>query len=104
MSFFWRELSGREGKITIPSLGAVIGIMSSWKLTRREESTPGDPGVLTLRASLSYVNPVLVEQPLEKSVIVKITKDKEYRVAYERLALNGQDLLLEGATLCRVET
>lgn len=103
MSFFWRELTGREGKITIPSLGAVIGIMSDWKLTRREESTSGNPGVLTLRASLSYVNPVLVEQPLEKHVIIKITKDKEYRLTYERLALNGSDLLLEGAALCRVD-
>ena len=99
MNFFWRELSGREGQITIPSLGAVIGIMGDWKLARREESTPGNPGVLTLHAFLSYVNPILINQPLEKHVIITITKDKKYRVVYERMALDGQNLLLEGASL-----
>jgi hypothetical protein len=104
MAFFWRELSGREGKIIIPSLGAVIGTMGDWKLYRPEESTQGNPGVLTLRAFLSYVNPVLMEQPLEKHVIIKITKDKQYRVSYQRMALDGQNLLLEECELCRVES
>jgi hypothetical protein len=103
MSFFWRELSGREGRVTIPSLGAVIGIMSDWKLTRREESSPGNPGLLTLRAYLSYVNPLLFEQPVEKYVIVQITKDTYYRVKSERLALHGQTLVLEEAELCHVD-
>lgn len=103
MSFFWRELTGKEGRVTIPSLGAVIGIMDHWKLTRREESSPGNPGLLTLRASLSYANKLLFEQPLEKHVIVQITKDKHYRVKSERLALDGQTLVLEEAELCPVD-
>ncbi len=103
MSFFWRELTGKEGRVTIPSLGAVIGIMDSWKLTRREESSPGNPGLLTLRASLSYANRLLFEQPLEKYVIVQITKDKHYRVKSERMALVGQALVLEEAELCPVD-
>jgi len=103
MSFFWRELTGKEGQVTIPSLGAVIGIMDSWKLSRREESSPGNPGLLTLRASLSYANALLFEQPLEKFVIIQITKDKRYRVRGERMALNGQTLTLEEAELCHAE-
>lgn len=103
MSFFWRELSGSEGRVTIPSLGAVIGIIDSWKLTRREESSPGNPGLLTLRASLSYVNPLLFEQPLEKHVIIQITKEKHYRVRGERMALDKQTLVMQEAELCPVD-
>jgi len=103
MGFFWHELTGREGKIIIPSLGAVIGIMSEWRLWRSEGASGGNPGTLTLRATLSYVNPILVEQPLEKHVIVQITKDKHYRVKSERMALEGLTLVQEEAELCHAE-
>ena len=103
MSFFWRELSGKDGQVTIPSLGAVIGIMERWKLTRREESSPVNPGLLTLRADLSYVNPLLFAQPLEKYVIIQITKEKHYRVRGGRMALDKQTLVLEEAELCPVD-
>ena len=103
MGFFWRELTGREGRITIPSLGAVIGIMGDWKLSRAEESNIDNPGEMKLVAHMSYVNPILIEQPLEKHVIVQITKDKHYRVKSERMALEGLTLVLERAELCHAE-
>lgn len=103
MSFLWHELSGKEGQITIPSLGAVIGKIDGWTLKRREESAPGNPGLLTLRASLSYVNPVLFNQPLTKKVVIRITKDLSYEVRADSIQLEGSSLTMEEAELCRLE-
>ena len=104
MAFFWREISGREGKVMVPSLGAVIGIMNNWTLRRREEADPGNPGLLTLRASFSYVNEYLMsDTEMAKKVTVVISKDTHYQVRSPRVAWDGQTLVMEESELCREE-
>ena len=52
---------------------------------------------------MSYANKLLFDQPLEKHVIVQITKDKHYRVKAERMALDHQTLVLEEAFLVSLD-
>lgn len=103
-ALFWRTMTGTEGKVTIPSVGAVIGTISKWSLVRPEESSPENPGKLTLRASFSYVNPTLMnEEALTKHVVITIRRDKHYRVCGDRMAFDGAALVMEGCELCPPE-
>lgn len=99
---FLRSVTGREGKVMIPALGAVAGTISYWSLTRREESTPENPGAMTLRASLSYKGPLFEEESLIKEVILELSRNKHYRVCSGRMAVEGDTLVMEGVELCLV--
>ncbi len=100
MSLFVRSMTGREGKVVIPALGAVAGTISYWSLTRREESTPDNPGVMTLRASLSYKGPLFDEEGLAKEVVLELSRNKHYRVCHGRMAVEGMSLVMEEVELC----
>jgi len=101
----WKTMSGVSGQVTVPSVGAVIGTMVRWSLTRSEESSPERPGLLTLRASFSYVNQALMNEPgLTKHVLVQIRRDKHYRVCGERMAFDGTTLVMEDCSLCPPES
>lgn len=103
-ALFWQSMTGNDGQVTVPSVGAVIGTISQWSLRRSEESSPGNPGLLTLRASFSYVNPVLMNEPdLTKHVLITVRRDKHYRVCGGRMAFDGATLVIEGASLCPPE-
>ena len=100
---FWGNMVGNDGEIRIPSIGAVVGKISRWTL-RREESGSGPLRPMTLRASFSYVNEfLLMEDAVEKEILVTIRKDKHYRVIGKRMAFVDQVLILEDCELWQPE-
>jgi hypothetical protein len=97
-------MTGTDGKVVVPSVGAVIGTINQWSLRRSEESSPGNPGLLTLRASFSYVNPALMNEPdITKHVLITVRRDKHYRVCGDRMAFDGTSLVMEDCKLCPPE-
>ena len=91
----WGSLSGTEGKVAVPSIGAVVGTISRWTL-RREETGSGPLRPMTLRASFSYVNEsLLMEESLTKEVIVQLRKNTHYRITGDRMAFVDQVLIME---------
>lgn len=100
---FWGNMVGNEGTITIPSIGAVVGTISRWTL-RREESGSGPLRPMTLRASFSYVNEfLLMEESVEKEILVTIRKGKHYRIIGDRMAFVDQVLIMEDCKLWQPE-
>lgn len=100
---FWGNMVGNDGKVTVPSIGAVVGTISRWTL-RREESGSGPLRPMTLRASFSYVNEfLLMEDAVEKEILLTIRKDKHYRVIGKRMAFVDQVLILEECELWQPE-
>ena len=53
------EWKGREGRILVPGLGAVLATFAEWTLSRAATTPDGEWG---LRGSLSYLNEVLIRQ------------------------------------------
>lgn len=99
-ALFWQSMTGSDGSVTVPSVGAVVGTISRWSLKRPEESSPGEPGLLTLRAEFSYVNRQLMgEDSIKKAVEITIRRGKNYRVCGERMAFDGATLVMEGCRL-----
>jgi predicted FMN-binding regulatory protein PaiB len=103
------EIRGRQGQITIPSLGAVPGIMSSWHLKRRE--TPGpDVGPWDFHAVLSYGNQAYFDDAdLAPMMVFTVSignradgSPNVHRLEgpFERTVLKGLSLEILGAALC----
>lgn len=98
-------MEGFSGEITVPSIGLVIGTITSWKLMRREESAPGQTGEWTLHAVFSYINAFAFNEPsLEKRMILTVGQRKgssrSYRLTWDmatKVTLNGRGLMIEGA-------
>jgi len=100
---FWGNMTGNDGTITVPSIGAVVGTIIRWTL-RREESGSGPLRPMTLRASFSYVNEFLLMEPsLEKEILLTIRKDKHYRIIGDRMAFVDQVLTMEDCKLWQPE-
>ena len=106
---FLTQLSGTQGQITIPALGAVIAYIEEptgrWTLRRREDAPP-ESGVFRLHVVFSHINPHLWDSPYQKEFRITLNRGKQYRlesVAGERTVLDGRSLLMEGVTLCPVE-
>jgi hypothetical protein len=105
------SLRGDRGQVTIPSLGAVIGIIEppkgSWSLRREEESRPGLGDVFLLRVVFSYLNRPMWDSPFEKVFTVRLGKHKQFRLTQiegERTVLEGLSLLREGVQLWPLES
>jgi hypothetical protein len=104
---YLRKLTGTEGQIKIPSLGAVVGTISSYSLVRLETAGPDD-GQFRFSAALSYFNKHLFENPMSKDIVITFGRDpsghkKQYRVEVSptgRMELQEMTLLIEGAKLC----
>jgi hypothetical protein len=96
------SFTGRDGEITIPGLGAVVGIMHKWTLQRSEERTSGTPK-WTLQAVLSYVNPSLMANDLiEKSFTCVLNKTTKIKLCeYTSIKLEGTQLVVEGVVQCQ---
>ena len=105
----FNSISGKEGNITLPALGnAVVGIIRSWHF-KREESGPS-AGAASLRASLSYVNPMLLlDDTARKEIVLDFIRDPEtgktrhLKVTYTKLTLEDHELRVTGAELSSVE-
>jgi hypothetical protein len=58
----FQRLTGKDGSVHIDALGALIGEMQSWTLTRRGERGPTE-GLFDLHAVFSYLNTPLFTHP-----------------------------------------
>jgi len=97
-----RTFSGKEGEITIPGLGAVVGTFHTWTLLRPVEDARGTP-VWNLQAVLSYSNPtLLLNEQISKRFICVLNKDTKIELCgFEKLRLEGASLLVEGVIQCQ---
>lgn len=91
-------MSGVEGRVTFPDIGALIGYFSHWQLALDERSS-----TYTLRASFGYLNPALwamTDRP--KQIMLEIGKGARYRVEQDeggKTEQTGKDLMMERITL-----
>lgn len=101
-------ISGKEGFIRIPALGALIGRTASWSVQRRGEDDGPKEGSYVLRASLSYVNRTLFTHPEysgKREIQLRLNRSLTYQVQElpdTRVALEGNTLTMEGVDLCRL--
>lgn len=96
-----RSLTGTEGEVSFPFIGAQVGFFKSWHLTRHEDNGAHE-GPYVLRAVFSYVNPLLWDQPLTRQVTIRVGK-KSYRLEQApdaKTELVHQQLYMEGVSLC----
>ena len=108
---FVRKIEGREGEVTIPALGAIVGKIEAptgnWKLIRREEGPAGERAVFSLHAVFSYLNePLFRNDGFKKRFVITIAKGKQYRLEQRpsgRTELNGRSLLMEEVQLWPIE-
>jgi hypothetical protein len=102
----FRRIEGRHGRIEVPFLGALIGDISNWTLTRRADRG-SDSEYYDLHAVLSFVNPAMFNDPdYDKSVIIRGGKGQTYRVDQvpgQQTVLQGRVLTMERVALCRLE-
>ncbi len=101
---FLRSMSGRNGQIIVPGLGAVVATIATWTLARPEDSDPGNPGAMSLRAVLSWSNKALLaDEELHKKIVVpyNTTTTFEGKGAFTIIAENI--LMIKEAELCPVE-
>jgi hypothetical protein len=106
------EIRGKQGQVTIPSLGAVPGIMSSWHLKRRETPVQGI-GPWDFHAVLSYVNQAYFDDAdLAATMVFTVNIGNrtdgspnvhQLEGPFERTVLNGLSLEILGANLCQVK-
>lgn len=108
---FGRKVTGSDGAIRIVELGAVIGQVSKWSLTRE---TAGDDetstGYFTFRAEMRYINAALFESSeYESTVFITTGKDRQTRQVQQcrleqaegrKVELKGRSLLMEGVKVC----
>jgi hypothetical protein len=97
-----RSFSGKEGEISIPGLGAVVGTFHKWTLTRPADDAPGNP-VWTLQAVMSYVNAtLLLNESVDKRFTLRLSREKKIELcSFESMKLDGLSLLVEGVTQCQ---
>ena len=101
----FRRISGVKGDVRIPALGALIGTMSQWSLTRRggEDGASNGDGLYDLRVVFSYLNPHLWEdEDYTKQIVVTLGRTKQFRVQKandEVTVLTGRTLLMKGVSL-----
>lgn len=106
--FRFNKVEGREGSVTIPRIGALIGTMQSWRLNRRGDDGPSG-GLFDLRAVFSYVNPHLFNDPEyapDLRIRIQFSRGKEYECEVQsgsKVVLEGRSLVIEGVKLCLPE-
>jgi hypothetical protein len=90
------------GVVDIPYLGAKVGELTNWTLTRRGD-TGQDAALYDLHASFSFISMALWEDPdFEKRIIVNLSPYKQYRleqVSGMATVLQDKSLLMEGVTI-----
>lgn len=95
-----KSISGVDGEISIPSMGATIGTTAKWTLQRREDRN-GPEGVYVFRAVFVYLNPMLFnEDSFKKEIKVRVGRGgQEYRIE----PVEGSSVTLEPPTLVMEE-
>lgn len=110
---FFGSIVGKEGKIEITELGAVIGQFSKWTL--RREKVPGSDDKFTefytFQGECQYINPALFnDDDYAPQVFIVTQRDRrtkqatQFRLTQEEgrsRSLTGRSLLMEGCRLVR---
>lgn len=105
---YLKSITGVEGEVTIPSIGATIGTTQKWALSRRDDRS-GSEGIYTFQVAFSYLNVNLFrEESLRKEIRVRVNRDgKWYRV--ERVEgsptqiISDNQIIFEEVTLWPIE-
>jgi hypothetical protein len=86
---YLRAANGFTGEITAPSVGATIGTIHKWSITRIENKYRDGLGIYRFFAAFSYFNPYLYgEDAIRKEIKVRIGRNgKWYRIDPEESAL-----------------
>ena len=92
---------GREGRVTFPDIGALIGYFAAWRLER-------DGDTFTLHATFAYINENLwskhIAGELQYERAIMLQMGRERRIALEQTdgaatTLEGHELTMEGITI-----
>jgi hypothetical protein len=90
------------GTVDIPFLGAKVGELNNWTLTRRGDFGR-DSGLYDLHASFSFVSDALWnDDEYAKVIFLNLAPMKQYRVDIEpdaRTVREGRTLLIEKVTI-----
>ena len=97
VGFSINKVSGTDGSVRLPDVGVLVGWFSTWSLSKKN---PLD-STYVLKATFGHVNETLWNQDYRKEFVVKLSKDKSYRICgAENAKLNGTSLVAEDVTLC----
>lgn len=100
---FADRISGTDGKVTIPSIGALIGYFNKWHLVSPDKKT------YTLSASFGYINPALWRKTengeFTRKIVIQVGKERFYRLEETggKVDLNETSLTMEKVTLWPLE-
>jgi len=102
-------MTGIDGEVTLPSIGAQLGTFQKWSLKRREDG-PTSKGFV-LHAVFAYPPNDLLwnQESFTKRIVLTIknrekTVFKQYRVEpFEEMVLKGRALQCEGVELWPLE-
>lgn len=90
------------GIVDIPFLGAKVGELQSWTLTRRGDEGP-DAGLYNLHAVFSFVVDALWDDAeYTKRIVLSISPSRQYRLEQAlgfATVREGKSLLIEGVTI-----
>lgn len=113
-----KQIRGRQGEMTIPSLGAVVAKIDGqqggfWEVNRREEGrSEGEPPTYRLHALFTYLNKNLIamierDERFKVELVVWMTAKNRFKVTWpgsQRMALNGRTLIVErGVSLVEIK-
>ena len=93
------RLAGDKGKATIRGLGSLVGEVSEWRLTRRED------GSYDLRSVFSFIVPSLMLDPDyndDRSLSLEVARGRTLEVRLdnpEAMTLQGKVLFMEGVKI-----
>lgn len=106
--FALKAVRGVDGEVSIPALGATIGTFAKWTLTRSEDGHSKE-SEFVLRGAFSYLNPILwADDTFTKRMTIRLGRNgQQYLLVQKpdrRTVLEGASIIMEGITLCPVET
>lgn len=98
----FRSVSGTDGQISVPGLGAVIAEFQTWNLSRREEQGTAGP-FWTLYAVFRYQNDLLLKnEALKKRILLRLNSGTRIELCtWEDWKVEGMQLFAEGVTQCQ---
>lgn len=108
MGYLFKRVSGHGGDVKIPFLGAHVGTITEWTLTRRGDGGP-DAALYDLRAAFSFLSETLFndeEYRDYRRITIRLGKTKHYRIEQAegfKTTLAGKSLVMEGVRLWEVE-
>lgn len=110
---FGSQVRGKEGLVRIEEIGATIGVISAWTLSREKKGEDKYLKTFRFQGTLKYINPALFHDE-DYVPVVSITTDRDRRTKKAnqyRLEINedgtrsldGRSLLMTGVSLCPLE-